>query len=313
MYFFFTGEERYLIDNQLEKWKKAFLTKYGSNNFYSFGEWNFDFEKISSVLMWWGLFDEKKFIIIKGVPKDSFVKVPSWEYEKLENFLLEHLNNLNSENVVCFVSYKPDKRTKLYKFLAKNPNIELKEYKAFTEKQLVAYISKTFKVNDSLAKYIIDKIGTNLFNIHNELEKILKISSVINKDLIDKYTTTNIEQDSFALLDNISHPKKALQILEKLQESKEDIFKIIGLLYWNLKNVILVVEQKQYWLSTKEIAAKLWIHPFVVWKIYKNINDIAIYKEIFKKLIHLDYWIKSWKIDSSLGYLYLKNIILDFN
>ena len=65
MYFFFTGEERYLIDSQLEKWKKAFLQKYGSNNFYSFGEENFDFEKISSVLMGGGLFDEKKFIIIK--------------------------------------------------------------------------------------------------------------------------------------------------------------------------------------------------------------------------------------------------------
>jgi len=313
MYFFFTGEERYLIDNQLEKWKKAFLQKYGENNFYSFWEGNFEFEKISSVLMWWGLFDEKKFIIIKWVPKDSFVKVPSWEYEKLENFLLEHLDNISSENVICFVSYKPDKRTKLYKFLAKNSNIELKEYKAFSEKQLIAYIVKTFQLSESLARYVVEKIWTNLFNIHNELEKILKVNWNITKELIDKYTTTNVEQDSFALLDNIVNSQQALNILWKLQENKEDIFKILGLLYWNLKNVILIAEQKQYWLSSKEVASKLWVHPFVVWKIYKNVNNVAIYKEMFKKLLDLDYGIKSWKVDSSLWYMYLKKIILNLN
>ncbi len=311
MYFFFTWEERYLIDSQLEKWKKAFLKKYGSNNFYSFWEWNFDFEKISSVLMWGGLFDEKKFIIIKWVPKDSFVKVASWEYDKLEKFLLEHLNNISNENVVCFVSYKPDKRTKLYKFLAKNEKVELKEYKLFTEKKLIDYIEKTFKVDEKLAKYIVEKVGTNLFNIHNELEKIQKISSKITKELVEKYTTTNIEQDSFALLDYILNKQKALSILWKLQENKEDFFKILWLLYWNLKNLILVLEQKQYWLNAKEIANKLWIHPFVVTKIYKNSNNVNLYKQMFKKLIDLDYAIKSWKKDSNLWYLYLKKIILD--
>ena len=310
MFFFFTWEERYLIDNQLEKWKKAFLQKYWANNFYSFWEWNFDFEKISSVLMWGGLFDEKKFIIIKWVPKDSFLKIPNWEYEKVENFLLEHLNNISSENVICFVSYKPDKRTKLYKFLAKNENIELKEYKAFSEKKLIWYIVKTFAVNENLANYIVEKIWTNLFNIHNELEKIKKISQVITKELVDKYTTNNIEQDSFALLDNIVDKKKTLNILNNLQENKEDIFKILWLLYWNLKNVILIAEQKNYWLSSKEIASKLSIHPFVVAKTYKNLNNIEIYKQMFKKMLDLDYAIKSWKIDSSCAYLYLKKIIL---
>ncbi len=244
MYFFFTWEEKFLIDNQLDKWKKAFLQKYGSNNFYSFWEWNFDFEKISSVLMGGWLFDEKKFIIIKWVPKDAFVKVNSSEYSKLENFLLEHLDNISSENVICFVSYKPDKRTKLYKFLAKNKNIELKEFKLFTEKKLLEYIQKTFQVNESLASYVVEKLWTNLFNIHNELEKILKVYPQITKKYIDKYTTSNIEQDAFALLDYLDNKNTAINILTNLQENKEDIFKILWLLYWNLKNVILIMEEK---------------------------------------------------------------------
>jgi len=311
MYFFFTWEERYLIDNQLDKWKKAFLKKYGSNNFYSFGEWNFNFEKISSILMGGGLFDEKKFIIIKWVPKDSFIKVSNTEYEKLEKFLLEHLDNISSENVICFVSYKPDKRTKLYKFLAKNSNIELKEFKLFTEKKLISYIQKTFQVNETIATYIVAKIWTNLFNIHNELEKILKIYPQIKKDYIDKYTTTNIEQDSFALLDYLENKNKALEILINLQDKREDIFKILWLLYWNLKNIILIMEEKQNGLNSKEIASNLWIHPFVVSKTYKKSFDLIKIKNMFKDLIELDYDIKSWKKSSDLWYLYLKKIILN--
>ena len=92
------------------------------------------------------------------MPKDSFVKIPSGEYEKLEKFLLEHLEHLNSEDVVCFVSYKPDKRTKLYKFLAKNKNIQIKEYKLFTEKKLLDYLQKTFNLDQNTASYAVEKI-----------------------------------------------------------------------------------------------------------------------------------------------------------
>jgi hypothetical protein len=36
MIFFFTCEEKFLINQQLTKWKNAFISKYGSNNFYSY-------------------------------------------------------------------------------------------------------------------------------------------------------------------------------------------------------------------------------------------------------------------------------------
>jgi DNA polymerase-3 subunit delta len=306
MFFLFTWEEKFLIDQQLNNWKKAFIKKYWANNYYSFWEENFSADEIISLLMWWWLFNEKKFIIIKWIPKDTNIKIPSKEYEKLEKFLLEHLDNINTENVICFVSYKADKRTKLYKFLSKNKNIQVKEYKAFNEKQLITYLTKTFWIDENLAKYIIEKIWTNLYNIHNELEKIFKISPKITKELVDKYTSTNIEQDSFKLLDNLTNKKQAITILHNIQKKQEDFFKILWLLYWNLKNIILIVEEKKLWLSSKEIASKLWIHPFVVWKIYSKYNNEKEFEIFFKKLIDLDYNIKSWKIDINLAFLYLK-------
>lgn len=311
MIFFFTWEEKYLIDKKIDKWKKSFIEKYWSENIYIFWEWNFFVDRIQEVLLWWGLFDNKKFIIIKWAPKDTYTKISSWEIEKLSLFLEKHIDTFDSENVIVFVSYKPDKRTKFYKFLAKHKDIKLEEYKLFSEKKLLDYIKKTFNLTDELAHYLIEKTWTNLFNIHNELEKVLKVSNNITKALIDKYVTTNIEQDSFSLLDNFNNKNKAIQILCNLQSNDEDFFKVLWLLYWNIKNTILIIEQKELGYDAKQIASNVWAHPFVVSKILKVHKDSKVFENIFKQLIHLDYSIKSWKIDIKLWYLYLKKIFLD--
>ncbi len=314
MIFFFTWEEKYLIDSKIEKWKKAFVQKYWSENIYNFWEWDFSVDRIQEVLLWWGLFDSKKFIIIKWAPKDTHTKIPSWELDKLFSFMEKYMGSFDNDNVIVFTSYKPDKRTKFYKFLSKQENIKLEEYKLFSEKKLIAYLEKTFGLTNTLANYVIQKTWTNLFNIHNELEKILKVNDKITKELVDKYVNVNIEQDSFSLLDNLKNKDKIINILHNLQTNKEDIFKILWLLYWNIKNVILVLEQKAFGYDSKEIASKVWAHPFVVWKILKsNNNDTELFEKVFKKLINLDYSIKSWKVDSSLWYLYLKKIFLDIN
>jgi len=313
MIFFFTWEERYFIDKKIEKWKKAFIQKYWSENIYLFWEWNFSVNDIQEVLLWWWLFDNKKLIIIKWLPKDTYTKISSWDLEKITWFVQEHINSFNKDNVIVFVSYKPDKRTKFYKFLSKQENIKVEEYKLFTENKLILYLKKTFCLIDSLANYLIKKTWTNLFNIHNELEKILKVNDKITKELIDKYVNINIEQSSFVLLDNFNNKDKIIKILYNLQKNDEEFFKILWLLYWNIKNIILVIEQKKLGYDSKEIAKNVWVHPFAISKILKNYKDNKLFEKFFKKLINLDYSIKSWKIDAKLWYLYLKKAFLDIN
>jgi len=310
MIFFFTWEEKYLLDNTLSLWKKKFIEKYGSWNYYCFPDNINNVDEIIFALMWWWLFDEKKLIIIKWIPKDWLNKISASDLSKVEKFITERIDSLSQDNIIIFTSYKPDKRTKFYKFLSKNKNIELKEYKLLTEKKLNKYLQTTFNITEKLTNYIIEKIWTNLYNIHNELEKIQKISPKITKELVDKYVTKNTEQDSFLLLDNLNNKTKAVEILEKIEKNQEDFFKIVWLLYWNLKNIILILEEKEKWFTAKEIASKLWIHPFVVSKIYKNDKNTKIYKWIFWNLIKLDYNIKFWRISTDLGYLYLKKNLL---
>ena len=309
MLFLFTWEEKFLLDQQLEKWKKAFIKKYWANNLYIFGEDNFDPEQIASALAGGWLFDEKKFIVIKWLPKDSFTKIPSSNLEKVEEFLTAHIDQFSEENVIVFVSYKPDKRTKFYKFLSKHPKVEVKEFKLLNSKQLLAYLTKNYPISLKDAEYLIERVGTNLYMLSNELQKILKISPQITKDLIDKYVIKNVQQDAFALLDNLGNTQKALEILGNLEQMGEDFFKVLGLLYWNLKNTILIKEQQALWENSKMIATKLSIHPFVVAKTLKWNYDVEKLKTLFKNLLDLDWKIKTWKVSSELGYLYLKKLL----
>jgi len=59
--------------------------------------------------------------------------------------------------VIVFVSYKPDKRTKFYKFLSKQENIKIEEHKFFNEKQLIIHLKENFPLTDSLAHYVIER------------------------------------------------------------------------------------------------------------------------------------------------------------
>jgi hypothetical protein len=65
------------------------------------------------------------------------------------------------------------------------------------------------------------------------------------------------------------------------------------MLYWGLKNIIQIIDlYKNGVTSSSEIASIAKIHPFVVSKNKKNINDL-ISKEkniinIFNKLIEMD-------------------------
>ncbi len=309
MIFLFTWEEKFLLDKQLSKRIKAFIKKYW-NNIYIFQEDNINAENIANVYNWWWLFDEKKLIIIKWFPKDSYLKIPSSNLNNLEKFFEANLNNFSKDDIIIFVSYKPDKRTKFYKFLSKNKNVQTKEFKLLNHKQLIKYLVGNYPISSKDSDYIIWKIWTNLYMIDNELNKILTISDKITKELIDKYVITNTQQDTFELLDKINNADNVINILSKLEYIWEDFFKVLWLLYWNLKSIILIKEQQKLWLDNKQISSKLSTHPFVVMKIAKTNYDISKLKKLFNYLIELDNKIKTWEISSDLSYFYLKKFFL---
>jgi len=327
MLFLFTWEEKFLLQQKLNKWKEAFIQKYDSKDFYSFRSENFDTQMITSLLMGWGLFDEKKLILVYGLPKDSDKSnsLEQSKYESLEKILMNHMDYISSsDDIVIFVSYKPDKRGKLFKFIAskiKEGKIKEELFLQKNTRGLTTYIKNYLACDEITAKNILEKTGTDMQYIYNEISKLKILQDVgkipkITLAEVEKYITNSNETDSFKLLDGMkSNKKSALEIIDKLKKNDEDIHRIMGLIHWHIRSVLLVVDQKIQWVdSSKTVASTLKLHPFVASKMLKAYNkeDIAPLLLLHKDLINLDYGIKSGQINKSFAYLELKKSILSY-
>jgi len=84
----------------------------------------------------------KKLIIIFGIPKDtdSENKINEAKYTEFENKFMNSVENLSEDVILCFVSFTPDKRLKLYKFLAEN--VSIKTYDKLKEAELKLFIKQ---------------------------------------------------------------------------------------------------------------------------------------------------------------------------
>lgn len=327
MLFLFTWEEKFLLQQKLNKWKEAFIEKYDSKDFYSFRNGNIDSQIIISLLMGWGLFDDKKLIFIYWLPKDSNKSnnIDKSNYESLEKILMEHIDYISSsDDIVIFISYKPDKRGKLYKFITSKIKEGKVKQELFPQKNtrgLTTYIRNYLACDDSTARNILEKTGTDMQYIHNEISKLKVLHNVgkiskITLAEVEQYIINSNETDSFKLLDGMkSNKKSALKIIDKLKKNNEDIHKIMGLIHWHIRSVLLVIDQKIQWIdSSKTIASTLKLHPFVASKILKAYNkeDIEPLLWLHKDMIDLDYGIKIGQIHKSFAYLELKKSILSY-
>jgi DNA polymerase III delta subunit len=68
-------------------------------------------------------------IVIYGVPSDGAPdnKVPAASVEVFAEMCIAANLEFSAETIVVLVSYKPDKRTKFYKYLEKNATVKLFE------------------------------------------------------------------------------------------------------------------------------------------------------------------------------------------
>lgn len=319
--FLFTWEEKFLLYQELGKRKKSFLEKYWWENIFEFKSDDINVAEIFNAIFSWWLFVSKKLIIIFWLPKDTDKdnSVPASKYNDFEQKLVDSFQTIPDSVVLVFVSFTPDKRLKTYKFLAENINI--KEFPKLNENRLKDFAKSILKdISQSDLDYLVSQVWDNMFGIYNESNK-LKIYSQekwtkIDKDMIDNIIYPQAMINSFELLDKMFFDKKrSLQILENMREKWADTFQFLWMLYWWLKSVLQMIDLYSDWMtSSKDLASKIWVHPFVVAKNMKIIDKLlpkqSKIKEFFEKLIYLDYNIKTWKIPAEIFWLEIKNIIM---
>ncbi len=320
--FLFTGEEPYMLHQELHKWKAAFLGKYGEQGLFHFTSDELDHGPIMQAILSGGMFTTKKLIIISWIPKDNTPsnKASAKSSERLEAALMKNWETLPEDSVVVLVSYKPDKRTKGYKFFANNSDV--KEFKPLKEIELINFVKQRLGelVTSDIATLLVATVGTSLFHIANECDKLQiyaeyhKLKKLTPKD-IESIVYAQSEINSFSILDNFfTNKKKTLELITKAQSQNQDMFQFLGMLYRWLKLVIQLVDQYRSGVTSgKEIASNIKMHPFAVAKQYSNIKSLnEHFTEIIKlyhSLLELDVSIKTWTLPPEAFWIEIKTLV----
>lgn len=323
--FLFTGKEKYLVNKEVKKWKKAFKKKYSEDNVYDVKDKKIDVSQLKNDIFSTGLFSSRKLIIIHGFPNDTFDenKISKKSAKQLENHLLDDLDKVPEDVVLIFVSYKPDKRRKNYKTIKKKAQV--KEFKKLKWKDLQEFVKKQFgeKITKKNVKYFLSKMGEDVLAIQSEIEKIKlyckQNDCKVSKDIIDKVVYASSEIDAFKLLDKMFFDQeKSLKILQQIEESGQNEFQTLGMIYWWLRTILQIMDVYESWVTNKKkIASELGVHPFVVYKNYKHIDKYLKkkqeFKNLFGELVNLDYSIKTGQSSIDVFRLSLKKIIMEID
>lgn len=167
--------------------------------------------------------DDKKFMSMEKV----------WENitEKIKNGIL----------VICITNL--DKRSKFYKAFQDRVVI----FEKMTEAQLLHFCKKQLpSVSDNILKYLIYLCNNDYTRVENEIDKIKRLNKVVTEQLLEDIIIPPKESTAFTFVDAVLRGEyvNAIFDLNNLLSNNESGVMLLGLLYSNFRNAILVVGNK---------------------------------------------------------------------
>ena len=310
MLYFYYGQEDYNIELELQKLKNKVVDKtFLSTNYRVYENPNpqefIDILRTPS-LMFGNVLAvincEKYFFDTKG--KISFDDKELKQIEDAIEIMPDSLNVV----LVCKIeresTKKIDTRRKIYKIISKSADVqEFPEFKPY-QKELATWIQKQVKKKDlimssEVVQFLIERLGTNLRVIDNELEKLklaIHPEKMVKREHIQNICTST--EDIFVLTDYILKGQKDLALAEfkKLCTNKHYL-EILAVLQTNFsKFAQMKVDSVDK--SSFEIASKAHMPEFIVKKQLEKLKNVPMDRiiKIRQNLLEAEYRIKTGEI-----------------
>lgn len=247
-----------------------------------------------------GLFSLKKLVVVEST---DALSSKGKEITELTNYL----DNYNKNIILVFtsISDKVDTRKKLYKQINSIGKIESLNKDNNYLVNLIKEKLNDYKMND--INYFISKVGNNINNIENELEKLINYKyeeKIITKEDIDNLCESNIEEEIFALTDAIvkNDNNKAITLYNLFLRKNYDVMQMIGLISSQFRFLLQVKILYNKNKTQEEIAKILEVHPYRVKLAISNCYyyDINSLENYLIKLFEIDKNIKLGLIDKNI-------------
>ena len=287
------GEEAFLRKQYKERLKKALSPDEDSMNYSYYEGKDISVGEVIDLAETMPFLADRRTIIVENSP---FFKS---EGEKIA----EYLNSIPDTTYFVFVEENVDKRSKLYKSIAKNGCVV--EVNGIPEDKLITWIlgmlkKDNKKITQNTMHYLLEKIGTDMENIRQEVEKLICYCGdrdVITNEDVDAVCVTQINNQIFEMLDAMANKKQktALQLYYNLLALKEPPMRILFLIgrQFNLLLQARLLKQKGY--GDRVIAEKIGVPPFAATKYLNQASKfkLADLKQAVAECVEADEAVKN--------------------
>lgn len=266
LYLFF-GEEGFVKDMYLEQMKKLIPDDgfWDFNHIFLDGK-DADFDKIDDALNSFPMMAEKKLVIIKN---SGIFKTAS---DEVKEFWQSHLSTLADYVLLIFDEQEVDKRSVLYKALAKYGLCV--EFKFMKDYEVVAWVSREVqkagkKISKDTAEYLVSMCDSGVANVKNELDKLLDYcGDEIYKSDIDKVVSKPLSIVIFKVTDALiaKNSDLAMSVILRMKENKESAFNILYLLSSAFDKMLHCKLLLSEGASYDVISSRLKLAPFITRK-----------------------------------------------
>lgn len=254
-----------------------------------------------------GMFSLNKFIIIN---MDSYFKdkkdIPNI------NLLENYFDSYNSNSYLVFVcnSDSIDSRKKIVNLIKKYGIVKKLEV---NDNYLNDYVNNYlkdngYKINNGDVVYFINRVGNNINNVTNELDKLVlyKINDkIINRNDIDLLTVENIDDSIYDLVNCIlkNDNEKAIKLYNNFIDNGMDVNQIVAIIAAQIRLLYQVKRLYNSGKSNDEIAKILEFKS--VYRVKYLLSDSYYYSEsdlvkYLSKLADIDNAIKTSNGDGNM-------------
>lgn len=238
-------------------------------------------------------FSTKKLLVIKRLFSNRKTSILS----EVADFLSER----KEIDLIFWEEKSVDKRSKLFKLVSKIGVVrefEMRKPAALRSWLLNLAQKEKIKLSPYTADQIIFRVGTNEAVISSEINKLkVYLEEEDRKEILEKdmgMLTESREASIWEFIDSLVEKdhKKALFHLDRLVKDKADYIQTTGMIARELRMIAL-----------SDYKEKLGLHPFVLSKLKKHIGNFTKekIKEMYKRLVNLDFSVKQGRIDERLG------------
>lgn len=315
--YLFYGREYYLIENAIKEIKSTLNEGMIDFNLDIVDGRETTLDQLISSIETLPFMDDRKIVILKDF---ELLKGKKKNFsDDDEKYFTDYIDNIPQSTILFLVVYGDvDKRKSLIKKISKNGIVF--NCDKLSDMDLFKWVKKKFELNEVIIDnaqimYFIEQEGyrdksseKTLSDLENEINKISSFVGSKNKvtnDIIDQLSQKKVENDIFKLIDYIGNKNSsdALKILSDMLYEGESVFGIFSMIARQFKVIMQVRQLQIQGHSSKSIADRLKLHPFVVGKALKQTKNFSddVIVDILNNILESDFKIKNGLIRDTLA------------